>query len=79
MEGTDMKEAIQDDFRQWYMEYKRINGKFPTFPTEEEWQQPNFKFSVDNSGISQKIDAEKQSKPKDKGNEKKDVFLFNIG
>jgi IQ and AAA domain-containing protein len=47
MEGTDMKEAIQDEFRQWYMEYKRLNGKFPEFPADEVWQQPNFKFSID--------------------------------
>ncbi|KAJ2995938.1 Dynein regulatory complex protein 11 [Globomyces sp. JEL0801] len=49
MEGPDMKEAIQDEFRQWYMEFKRINGKFPEFPTEEAWNMPDFKFSVENS------------------------------
>ncbi|KAJ3321919.1 Dynein regulatory complex protein 11 [Boothiomyces sp. JEL0866] len=47
MEGPDMKEAIQDDFRQWYMEYKRINGKFPEFPTQEMWEKPDFKFTVE--------------------------------
>jgi hypothetical protein len=77
MEGTDMKEAIQDDFRQWYMEYKRINGKFPAFPMEEEWQQPNFRFSIDNVGSIQKVEAEKPAKSKDK--DKKKVFVFDIG
>jgi len=24
-----MKETLQDNFRQWYMEYKRVFGKYP--------------------------------------------------
>jgi IQ and AAA domain-containing protein len=52
VEGPDMKEAMQDDFRQWYMEHKRANGIFPEFPKEEVWQLPGFKFSgVDNAAI----------------------------
>ena len=39
-----MKEAIQDSFRQWYMEHKRINGKFPDFPDDEIWQKQGFQF-----------------------------------
>ncbi|KAI8929927.1 hypothetical protein BC831DRAFT_441619 [Entophlyctis helioformis] len=46
VEGPDMKEAIQDDFRQWYMEYKRVNGKFPDFPEETVWQRAGFKFTL---------------------------------
>lgn len=45
VEGPDMKEAMQDDFRQWYMEHKRAHGVFPEFPSEEVWQQSGFKFS----------------------------------
>ncbi|KAJ3220708.1 Dynein regulatory complex protein 11 [Clydaea vesicula] len=44
VEGPDMKEGIQDSFRQWYMEYKRVHGKLPDFPPEEVWQDPNFQF-----------------------------------
>ncbi|KAJ3092088.1 Dynein regulatory complex protein 11 [Quaeritorhiza haematococci] len=29
VEGPDMKETMQDTFRQWYMEFKRIHGKYP--------------------------------------------------
>jgi hypothetical protein len=29
IEGPDIKEGFQDDFRQWYMEYKRVHGKYP--------------------------------------------------
>jgi hypothetical protein len=50
MEGPDMKQTIQDEFRHWYMEYKRINGKFPDFPEDEVWQRPDFKFSAANLG-----------------------------
>lgn len=41
-----MKEAIQDDFRQWYMEFKRVSGKFPDFPEEEVWKTAGFKFTT---------------------------------
>jgi len=26
-----MKETLQDNFRQWYMEYKKVFGKYPFF------------------------------------------------
>ncbi|KAJ3074838.1 Dynein regulatory complex protein 11 [Rhizoclosmatium hyalinum] len=44
VEGPDMKENMQDSFRQWYMEYKRVNGKFPDFPEDSVWQMPGFQF-----------------------------------
>ena len=44
IEGPDIKESIQDSFRQWYMEHKRIFGKFPEFPQDEVWQEASFKF-----------------------------------
>ncbi|ORZ39517.1 hypothetical protein BCR44DRAFT_74550 [Catenaria anguillulae PL171] len=44
VEGPDMKESYQDAFRQWYMDSKREQGKFPDFPPDEEWKLPDFKF-----------------------------------
>ncbi|KAI9222215.1 hypothetical protein BC828DRAFT_378962 [Blastocladiella britannica] len=44
VEGPDMKESYQDAFRQWYMDAKREQGKFPDFPTDEEWKLASFKF-----------------------------------
>lgn len=41
-----MKEAMQDDFRQWYMEYKRVKGAFPEFPEDSIWQRPGFRFTT---------------------------------
>ncbi|KAJ3270956.1 Dynein regulatory complex protein 11 [Terramyces sp. JEL0728] len=75
MEGPDMKEAIQDDFRQWYMEYKRINGKFPEFPTQENWEKPDFKFVVekepDAAPEAEKADGKDSKKKGDKKADKK--------
>jgi IQ and AAA domain-containing protein len=53
-----MKEGIQDSFRQWYMEYKRIHGKFPEFPADKVWQQPGFQFSVNDDGKEPQGDSE---------------------
>jgi hypothetical protein len=72
MEGPDIKEAIQDDFRQWYMEYKRINGKFPEFPTEEEWKKPDFKFSVEDKKPEAEVTPSESDKKSDKKGDKKE-------
>ncbi|KAJ1340018.1 hypothetical protein BSLG_005342 [Batrachochytrium salamandrivorans] len=66
IEGPDMREAIQDDFRQWYMEYKRANGKFPEFPTSEVWQNPEFKFTLQNTVGENRASSADKSKEKDK-------------
>ncbi|KAL2917952.1 COPII coat Sec23p-Sfb3p heterodimer component [Polyrhizophydium stewartii] len=86
VEGPDMKEAIQDDFRQWYMEFKRVNGKFPDFPEEEIWQKPGFKFTLHQASLGEPgAEGEKpkeEEKPttaastkdsKKKGGDKKDA------
>jgi len=72
IEGPDMKEVIQDDFRQWYMEYKRINGKFPDFPEEEVWAREDFKFSVDGS-LPPLPSAKSEEKSKEKADSKKNA------
>ncbi|KAJ3140041.1 Dynein regulatory complex protein 11 [Physocladia obscura] len=74
VEGPDMKETMQDNFRQWYMEYKRVNGKFPDFPPDTLWQQPGFQFGMtamgdekaDESG-GDKNDASNSGTPAGKG------------
>ncbi|EDV25409.1 uncharacterized protein TRIADDRAFT_24164, partial [Trichoplax adhaerens] len=35
-EGPDMKERMQDQIRQWFIECRDRDGKFPDFPMEEE-------------------------------------------
>ncbi|KAJ3219263.1 Dynein regulatory complex protein 11 [Dinochytrium kinnereticum] len=58
VEGPDMKESMQDNFRQWYMEYRKIHGKFPEFPPDRLWQQPKFQFSLTDDGKDQMLDGE---------------------
>merc|ERR1712176_941299 len=35
-DGPDMKETMQDQIRQWFIECRDATGKFPDYPTEEE-------------------------------------------
>uniref|UniRef100_A0A8C4W2X2 IQ motif containing with AAA domain 1 n=1 Tax=Gopherus evgoodei TaxID=1825980 RepID=A0A8C4W2X2_9SAUR len=36
IEGPDIKESLQDQIRQWFIECWHITGKFPDYPNEEE-------------------------------------------
>ncbi|XP_074857538.1 dynein regulatory complex protein 11 isoform X2 [Carettochelys insculpta] len=36
MEGPDIKESLQEQIRQWFIECRHITGKFPDYPKEEE-------------------------------------------
>uniref|UniRef100_A0A8C8VPN6 IQ motif containing with AAA domain 1 n=1 Tax=Pelusios castaneus TaxID=367368 RepID=A0A8C8VPN6_9SAUR len=36
MEGLDIKESLQEQIRQWFIECRHITGKFPDYPNEEE-------------------------------------------
>ena len=35
-EGPDMKEQMQDQIRQWFIETRDATGKFPEFPSLDE-------------------------------------------
>ena len=67
VEGPDMKEALQDDFRQWYMEHKRKTGAFPEFPDQKVWEKSGFKFtSFDPSKLQEEeVAVKEQAEPKD--------------
>ncbi|XP_050019071.1 dynein regulatory complex protein 11 isoform X2 [Alexandromys fortis] len=36
MEGQDIKEQLQDQIRQWFIECRNLTGTFPDYPNEEE-------------------------------------------
>ncbi|KAL1770534.1 IQ and AAA domain-containing protein 1 [Sigmodon hispidus] len=36
MEGPDIKEHLQDQIRQWFIECRNLTGTFPEYPNEEE-------------------------------------------
>lgn len=75
VEGPDMKEGIQDNFRQWYMEYKRLNGKLPEFPADRVWQQANFSFMNQDAQAGDQGDGDANvaddSKPQSESSKKK--------
>lgn len=73
VEGPDMRESIQDSFRQWYMEFKRIHGKFPEFPSDKQWQQPGFQFSVEDSKVSNDEDESEKPSTAESAADKKEV------
>ncbi|KAJ1187789.1 hypothetical protein NDU88_004559 [Pleurodeles waltl] len=35
LEGPDIKETLQEQIRQWFIECRHVTGKFPDFPDEE--------------------------------------------
>ena len=77
VEGPDIREGIMDDFRQWYMDYRKQKGKFPEFPTEEEWLDVNFDFAK----YTAKLDelAAPVEDPKAKGGDKKGIYRGDVG
>uniref|UniRef100_A0A8D0E7B9 IQ motif containing with AAA domain 1 n=1 Tax=Salvator merianae TaxID=96440 RepID=A0A8D0E7B9_SALMN len=36
IEGPDIKESLQDQIRQWFIECRHITGRFPDYPDEEQ-------------------------------------------
>ncbi|KAJ3030613.1 UNVERIFIED_CONTAM: Dynein regulatory complex protein 11 [Siphonaria sp. JEL0065] len=78
VEGPDMKENMQDSFRQWYMEFKRVNGKFPDFPDDSVWQLPGFQFGMPPPVSAEPVEAatpsgkDKKGKKEEKKKDKKD-------
>ncbi|XP_069472090.1 dynein regulatory complex protein 11 [Ambystoma mexicanum] len=36
LEGPDIKETLQEQIRQWFIECRHVTGKFPDFPDEEQ-------------------------------------------
>lgn len=77
VEGPDMKESIQDSFRQWYMEHKRIFGKFPEFPEDETWQKPGFQFVAPVEGQAAAAEEPKADK-EDKGTISIKDLMFDL-
>lgn len=71
VEGPDIKEDIQDKFRQYYLDYKKQNNTFPNFPEENDFFQSDFKF-----GDKPKTDDAKADPKEDKKGGTLS-FLFN--
>ncbi len=62
VEGPDIKEDIQDKFRQYYLDYKKQNNNFPNFPEENDFYHPEFKFGEKPKTDESKVDPKEADK-----------------
>merc|ERR1712147_438426 len=63
VEGPEMRESMQDQIRQWFIESRDATGKFPEFPTEDEGGSAQiFRFKD-----PAELEAEAAAKDDDKG------------
>ncbi|CAH8502324.1 unnamed protein product [Schistosoma turkestanicum] len=72
-EGPDMREAMQDQIRQWYMECRDATGKFPDYPDEDEGGSAVIFKEKTPEELERELEEEanKKSKGKTSGAEKK--------
>merc|ERR1712048_987502 len=63
VEGPEMREGMQDQIRQWFIESRDATGKFPEFPTEDEGGSAQI-FRVKDPA---ELEAEAAAKDEDKG------------
>merc|ERR1739848_621570 len=63
VEGPEMREGMQDQVRQWFIESRDATGKFPEFPTEDEGGSAAI-FRVKDPA---ELEAEAKAKEEEKG------------
>nr|CAB3255453.1 IQ and AAA domain-containing protein 1-like [Phallusia mammillata] len=66
VEGPDMKEMMQDQIRQWFIECRDATGKFPDYPDEEDGGSA----ILFKEKTPEEIEAELKNKEDDKGKKK---------
>ncbi|XP_053569472.1 dynein regulatory complex protein 11 [Bombina bombina] len=73
-EGLDMKETLQDQIRQWFIECRHATGKFPDFPDEEDGGSKAIFAQKTPEQVAAELAAKeeaKEKKKKDKGKKEK--------
>ncbi|CAH8522754.1 unnamed protein product [Heterobilharzia americana] len=74
-EGPDMRETMQDEIRQWFIECRDATGKFPDYPEEDEGGSAViFKEKTPEElerELQEKEETSQKGKAKDKGKAKK--------
>jgi hypothetical protein len=71
VEGPDIRERLQDDFRQYYLNYKKEKGVLPQFPEEDVWKRPDFKFGDEPKPLADPEADKAADKKGDKGKKDK--------
>ncbi|CAF1009153.1 unnamed protein product, partial [Didymodactylos carnosus] len=69
-EGPDMKERLQDQIRQWFIECRNVTQKFPDFPDEDEGGSNKIFEKKDVEQVQEELEAKLESKGKGKGDKK---------
>ncbi|XP_039272100.1 dynein regulatory complex protein 11-like isoform X2 [Styela clava] len=67
VEGPDMKERMQDQIRQWFIECRDATGKFPDYPDEEDGGSA----LLFKEKTPEEVEAEMAAKEEEKGGKKK--------
>ncbi|KAM4602204.1 dynein regulatory complex protein 11 [Polymixia lowei] len=74
VDGTDMRETLQEQIRQWFVECRDATGKFPDFPNAEDGGSASIFAQKTPEQLAAELAAkeeEKEKKKKHKGNKDK--------
>ncbi|XP_058155830.1 dynein regulatory complex protein 11 [Dasypus novemcinctus] len=77
IEGTDIKESLQDQIRQWFIECRNLTGAFPEYPNVEEggsaiiFSKKTPQQVIDDITAGQEEDEKKKKSKKKKGKKTK--------
>ncbi|XP_063173921.1 dynein regulatory complex protein 11 [Candoia aspera] len=70
IEGPDIKESLQDQIRQWFIECRHITGRFPDFPDEEEGGSAVLFSEKTPEEVAAELTAKAEEEQKKKGKKK---------
>jgi len=70
VEGAEMREVMQDQVRQWFIESRDASGKFPEYPSEEEGGSALIFKPKDPAELEEEAKQKEEEKAKGKGKDK---------
>ncbi|XP_062854166.1 dynein regulatory complex protein 11 [Trichomycterus rosablanca] len=72
VEGLDIKETLQDQIRQWFLECRDATGKFPDFPSQEDGGSASLFAQKTPEQVAAELAAKLEERQKKKSKKKKD-------
>ncbi|XP_061463641.1 dynein regulatory complex protein 11 isoform X2 [Rhineura floridana] len=70
IEGPDIKESLQDQIRQWFIECRHMTGKFPDYPDEEQGGSAALFAEKTPEEVAAELAAKEEEAQKKKGKKK---------
>ncbi|XP_054836723.1 dynein regulatory complex protein 11 [Eublepharis macularius] len=70
IEGPDIKESLQDQIRQWFIECRHLTGKFPDYPDEEQGGSTAIFSAKTPEEVAAELAAKEAEQQKKKGKKK---------